>query len=115
MNAREKWDRDFEKRKPTNDADRAILACDLEAEGRRRNVWNEEHVKKSEGEKKSLPVLSMVVSGSSDEKSGKSPSMPSGSRFEEESKLNKNADDESLVGKLKRLRVRRTKVETQKT
>ncbi|KAL8789929.1 MAG: hypothetical protein Q9195_006590 [Heterodermia aff. obscurata] len=64
MNAREKWDRDFETRKPTNDADRAILAQDLEAEDKRRNAWNAKREKKSEGEKEVSSDLSMGVSGS---------------------------------------------------
>lgn len=57
MNAREKWDRDFETRKPTNDADRAVLAQDLQAEGERRRVWEEEQKKKRMNERESSSNL----------------------------------------------------------
>lgn len=115
MNARERWDRDFETRKPTNAADRAILAQDLEAEDRRRNVWNEEHEKKSESKKESTSHANMAVSGGAREESVEIQSIPSRSGSEAKKKLEKNADGEGFMGKLKRLRLRRTKVETQTT
>lgn len=40
MNKRERWDRDFEGRKPMNDTDREELARDLRAEDDRRAQWD---------------------------------------------------------------------------
>lgn len=96
MNAREKWDRDFETRKPTNDKDRAVLAQDLEAEDERRRVWDEEHQKKEKGEKESSSDLSTVGSGNVQIQS-----VVSGSSSE--------AGGRGLVGKFRKLRLRRTK------
>ena len=115
MNAREKWDRDFETRKPTNDADRAILAQDLEAEDKRRNVWNEKHEKRSKSEKEPSSDTSMAVSGGAREKNVNAQSMPSSSESEENRKLEKNADGEGFIGKLKKIHLRGTRVEARTT
>lgn len=115
MNVREKWDRDFETRKPTDDADRAKLAQDLKAEDERRKVWAEEHKKKGKGEKESSSDLGMAVSVSAQERSAKIQSKPPNSNTEVESKMKKKAVGGGLVGKFRRLRSRRTKVEAQAT
>ena len=41
MNRREQWDRDFERRKPTNQADRDELKQALSEEGNHRLLWDE--------------------------------------------------------------------------
>ena len=115
MNAREKWDRDFETRKPANDADRAILAQDLEAEDKRRNVWNEKHEKKHEGGKESSSDLSTAISGSTREESVKIRSVPSSSRSEEEGKVKKDDGADGFIKKFRKFRLRRTKIETHTT
>ena len=115
MNAREKWDRDFETRKPTNDADRAILVQDLKAEDERRKVWDEERRKKGEAEKESSSDLSAAGSVSVQEGSVEIQSMPTTSSSEAESKTEKEAGGGGLVGKFRRLRLKRTTVEVQTT
>ncbi len=115
MNAREKWDRDFETRKPTNDADRAVLAGDLKAEDERRKVWNEEHRKKGNDEKESSSDLSMTASVSAQEGSAEIQSVSPSPTSEADGKMEKEAGGGGLVRKLRRLRVRRTKVGAQAT
>ena len=55
MSVREKWDRDFETREPTNDDERAVLAADLKAEDERRWIWNEKHTAERENEGELAP------------------------------------------------------------
>ena len=101
MNTREKWDRDFETRKPTNDRDRATLAQDLKAEDERRRAWDEEQQKKEKGEKESSSDLSTAGSGNVQEGSVKIQSVGTGSSSE--------AGGGGLGGKFRKLRLRRTK------
>jgi hypothetical protein len=115
MNARERWDRDFEMRKPTNDADRAILAHDLKAEDERRKAWDEEHKKEWKGGKESLSGLNMVSSISVQEGSAEIQPVPPSSSPEAESEMEKEAGGRGLFGKFKNLRLRRTRVEAQAT
>lgn len=115
MNAREKWDRDFEMRKPTNDADRAILAQDLKAEDERREAWDEEHKKEGKGEKEPSSDLNMASSVSVQEGSVEIQPVPPSSISEAESEMEKEAGGGGLVGKFRSLRLRRTSVEAQAT
>ena len=41
MNRRERWDRDFERRKPLNEEDREKLKLALEEEDRQRGMWDQ--------------------------------------------------------------------------
>ena len=115
MNVREKWDRDFETRRPTNDADRAILAQDLKVEDERRKAWDEEHKKKAKGDKESSSDFCMAVSASVQDGGVGIRSVSLSSSSEAKDKMQKEAGDGGLVGKFRKLRLRRTKVGAQAT
>lgn len=75
MNKRERWDRDFEGRRPMNDADREELARDLRAEDERRAQWDAQH-NSTEVEASSSNLSSASTVQSVDVQQQSLPSMP---------------------------------------
>ena len=115
MNAREKWDRDFERRKPTNDADKVVLAEDLEAEDERRKAWDQERKKKVEVEKESLRSSDQSMTVSVQEGMGRSVTVSSASTEETKKGREREAGrggggGGGLFSRFRSLRVRRHKV-----
>lgn len=78
-------------------------------------MWDEEHRKKVKGDKESSSDLSMAVSASVQQGSVENRSVPPSSSSEARSKMGNEAGGGGLVGKFRRFRLRRTKVEAQAT